>query len=49
MKLFKLLSFYAVVHGSLFLFKVRLNGVATFIGIVGLSVAALVLVVLFIR
>jgi Ca2+-transporting ATPase len=32
-----------------FLLKVRLNGVATFIGIVGLVVAALVLVVLFAR
>jgi Ca2+-transporting ATPase len=35
--------------GLSFLFKVRLNGVATFIGIVGLSVAAMVLVALFAR
>jgi hypothetical protein len=32
-----------------FLLKVRLNGVATFIGIVGLSVAAMVLIVLVAR
>jgi P-type Ca2+ transporter type 2C len=35
--------------GLFFFFKVRLNGVATFIGIAGLSVAAMVLVVLFAR
>lgn len=44
-----LISFsYDFIH-CLSVEKVRLNGVATFIGIVGLSVAAAVLVVLLAR
>jgi P-type Ca2+ transporter type 2C len=43
------LHFMVYFMGLFFFFKVRLNGVATFIGIAGLSVAAMVLVVLFAR
>jgi Ca2+-transporting ATPase len=39
----------ALIHVMCFLLQVRLNGVATFIGKVGLSVAVLVFLILFIR
>jgi hypothetical protein len=39
----------ALIHVMCFLLQVRLNGVATFIGKVGLSVAILVFIIQFIR
>jgi Ca2+-transporting ATPase len=39
----------ALIHVMFFLLQVRLNGVATFIGKVGLSVAILVFIIQFIR